>query len=187
MSKRKYTALGLVMDPHTPVAKHPIPGPNQSVIVPKSSGGMSMGCSVLSGVSLPTGTQIQLSGSSNSHDEGIFIVVDSLSSGPLTTTKAAPKTKAPVNALDAAHALTSKKIHSGSIRRHRRSLRILDHGPRWKEQRCHERFKVVRWIGPNPREWEKIGWKVGPTEFPNRRAASRAKKELEQVAEVMDS
>lgn len=180
-----FTALGLIMD--LPTVQHPItPNPDDIVIDSLSHERNAMGTSVpssqritLSGVPLmPVGTKLQISGSSNPKNNGTFQV------------KSSPKPQLPVEMvipLEAARALTTRQNHKGSVKRHRRSLRILDHGPYWKEQHCNERFKIVRWNGSNPPEWKRVGWAIGKTYYSSRKAAAQAKRDLIRIAEVMDS
>jgi hypothetical protein len=78
-------------------------------------------------------------------------------------------------------------IYRHKVRRPKaKNFRVLDHGPRWREQSCRERFRVVRWPGPNPPEWEKVGWSVGVT-YNSRKEAAQAKKDLTRINDIMES
>jgi|HubBroStandDraft_3_1064219.scaffolds.fasta_scaffold204514_2 hypothetical protein len=67
------------------------------------------------------------------------------------------------------------------------SFRILDHDPNWKSQNCSSRYRVIRWVGSTPYEWERVGWMVSLEIYDNRGDARRAKKELHNVADVMET
>ena len=97
-----------------------------------------------------------------------------------------------VNDLDEAFRLANRKFtmlnsKNRHKRRYRPSFRILDHGPTWEMQRCNSRFSIVRWAGPNPTEWERVGWNVGLAKFVTRREARQALLDLVNIASVMES
>ncbi len=75
-----------------------------------------------------------------------------------------------------------KKTRSGR----RRELRILDHSSSWKEQGCSSRYSVIRWSGYNLPEWERVGWAIGAAVYTSRKDASRARKDLLRISDVMD-
>jgi hypothetical protein len=78
-------------------------------------------------------------------------------------------------------------LRRGKLRGKKQTLRILDHGPNWKQQGCGARFRVLRWKSGQPPEWTAVGWHLSAATYTNRRDAYIARKELEHVAEVMDS
>ena len=143
------------------------------------------------------GTMLRLSGATNQRENGTFTVVKSplrgkslLGSG-MFSPFATPNQWAPTAPLSQelydAHKTARRRSVRPGRKKDSKNFRILDHGTNWKDQRCQSRFKIVRWIGPNPAEWEKVGWNVGPARFANRREAAQAKRDLIAVAEVMES
>ncbi len=65
-------------------------------------------------------------------------------------------------------------------------FRVLDHGDNWQDQNCGIRFKVVRWLGPTPSEWEKVGWRLGNQGYDSRRNARTDAEALNIAALVME-
>jgi hypothetical protein len=157
---------------------------------------LTMGCSV----PVSVGSMLSISGSGKSN--GTFRVTG-VKSGRISVggpnIQQVPRSQAmnrgfqalygqapmPVEILEARKLIRRKSVRPG--RKQSRNFRILDHGPDWKEQRCETRFKVIRWIGPNPPEWERVGWYVSEARFEDRREATQAKKDLIKVAEIMES
>ena len=79
-------------------------------------------------------------------------------------------------------------LNKHNVRRPKnKCFRVLDHGSVWRSQNCNERFRVVRWPGSNPPEWEKVGWMVSKTYYDSRKEASQAKKLLNRISEIMES
>jgi hypothetical protein len=159
---------------------------------------LTMGCSV----PLSVGSMISISGS-NGKSNGTFQVTG-VKSGRISTSRPnisnVPRSQAmnagfqalygtpapvPPEVTEARLILRRRSVRPG--KRHSLNFRILDHGPDWQDQQCNARFKVIRWIGPNPPEWERVGWRVSEARFADRKEATQVKRDLLDVAEVMDS
>ena len=138
-------------------------------------------------------TAIRAWGASNPMNNGIFRNLGTTSGrlSPLNSNMAnaspmsAPKAPWTEENHEALKTLSRRSVRPG--RKRSINFRILDHGPNWKDQRCTTRFSVIRWIGPTPYEWERVGWSVSDARFADRKEANQAKRDLIAVAGIMES
>ncbi len=135
---------------------------------------------------------VQISGTTNPSTNGTFKVMG-VKTSRLSTKS--PNVSNPPRSVDLplqeAFNLASRKsvriANSTRINSKKRRLKILDHGPNWKDQGCGIRFKVIRWIGPPPEVWDRVGWTLSRASFATRKEANLVIKDLAKVADVMDA